>query len=218
MNSLGFIFDLDGVIVDTASFHFKAWGQIASELGIEFGEKENELLKGVGRADSLEKILSMGNVKLEADKREVLLHKKNRIYLELVDSLSEDSPLPGAKNFLEESKRSGIKIGIGSSSKNAKRILEKIGLADEFDVIVDGTMIEKSKPDPEVFQKGAEKMGTPPSSCVVFEDAESGVKAAKRAGMYCIGIGSEKNLSDADLVVTDLSKIKAHEIKSLLNL
>lgn len=199
------IFDLDGVIVDTAKYHYLAWKRLASELGFEFTEKDNEQLKGVSRMESLEILLSVGGIKIDdPKKKEELAEKKNNWYVEYISKMTEDEILPGVKEFLELLKNNGVKLAIGSASKNTMTILNRIGLANFFDAIVDGTKITKAKPDPEVFLKAAEEMNIDPKDCCVFEDAVAGIEAAKRAGMKVIGVGNPEILKDADKVVSSL--------------
>jgi beta-phosphoglucomutase len=209
-----FIFDLDGVIVDTAKFHYEAWKMIADDLGISFSEKENENLKGVGRTESLEKILQLDDRSLTRDQKESILENKNRKYLELVESLNSESCLPGAGSFLTKSQKLGIKLAIGSSSRNAMKILQKLKIGNRFQALVDGNMIDHSKPHPQVFLLCAELLRVDPKNCMVFEDAESGVQAAKNAGMWCTGIGNKDILSDANWVVPGLINLDPEQILS----
>jgi len=196
------IFDLDGVIVDTAKYHYLAWKRLANELGFEFTEKDNERLKGVSRMASLEILLSVGGVKIEDEKvKEELATKKNNWYVEYISQMTKDEILPGVEGFLRLLKDNGIKIAIGSASKNTMTILERIGIKDMFDAIVDGTKIAKAKPDPEVFLKAAEELRVMPEDCCVFEDAVAGIEAAKKAGMKVIGVGDPGILKDADKVI-----------------
>lgn len=199
----GCIFDLDGVICDTARFHFIAWKELADGLGIPFDEEFNEKLKGVSRVDSLELILKNGNLTLEPRAKDELLDLKNQRYLELVNGMSQTDILPGMAEFIFILAAGGILKGVGSSSKNAKRILDKLRITGAFEAVVDGTMIENSKPHPEVFLKCADMLGLHPSECVVMEDAQAGIEAAKRAGMIAIGVGTKENLPNADTWVTD---------------
>jgi beta-phosphoglucomutase len=205
------LFDLDGVIVDTAIYHFKAWRRLANELGFDFSEYQNEQLKGISRMESLDLILSWGNKTLtESEKLEWAVNKNNW-YLELIQNMNPSEILPGVKDFLNQLKDEKIKIALGSASKNSKLILNKIDLLHYFDAIVDGNNITKGKPDPQVFLLGAEATGALSGECVVFEDAQAGVEAAKAAGMYAVGIGDSKILSKADLVVKsfeDLSLVQ----------
>lgn len=202
-----FIFDLDGVIVSTAEFHFKAWKEISRELQIEFSERDNEKLKGVSREDSLRILLEIGGLELTEDHFEQLVDKKNRIYLELIENLSPTDILPAVADRISLLRAYGRKTGIASSSKNTRMVLRKIGLTDFFDVIVDGNRISKPKPDPEIFLTAAAELGTPARSCLVFEDAAAGVEAAKKAGMRVIGIGSKTVLKEADYLFEEFSMI-----------
>lgn len=198
------IFDLDGVIVDTVPSHYVAWKAMADELGIPFSEEENEQLKGVSRVDSMKKILAIGGIEKSDDEVLAYTNKKNKIYVELISKMTEEDILPGVTDFIENLKSNGVEIAIGSSSKNTPTILKAVGLEDTFKVVVDGNSVEHSKPNPEVFLKGAHQLGFAPEDCVVLEDAISGVEAAKRGKMKCIGIGSPEVLSEADLVVPNL--------------
>lgn len=210
------LFDMDGVIVDTARFHFKAWHRLADTLGVPFTEEQNEELKGVSRLDSLERILSWGNLVLTSHKKIELMNLKNKWFLEYVDQVNPDDMLPGVLNFLNELKDSGIQIGLGSSSKNSMLILDKLGITPYFATIIDGTKIHFSKPHPEVFLKAAKELGLQPEECVVFEDAISGVEAAKAGGFPCIGIGQPEVLGAADVVVPDLSAMSVARLTELL--
>lgn len=196
---------MDGVIVDTAKFHFKAWQRLADSLGIPFTEEQNEQLKGVSRVDSLEKILSWGNIQLNNQKKIELMELKNKWYLDYVENMDSSEMLPGVLSFLQSLHDNTIKIGLGSSSKNSVLILEKLGIMHFFSVIIDGNKIHFSKPHPEVFQKAAKELMLAPSECLVFEDAISGVEAAKEGGFHCIGVGDATILKRADFVISNLS-------------
>jgi len=209
------IFDLDGVIVDTVPAHYIAWKTIADELGIAFDKEQNEQLKGVSRIQSMEKILALGQVSKTAEEVLELTEKKNKIYVDIISEMTPDDILPGVVNFLEMLETQGIPKSIGSASKNTPTILKAVGLTGRFDCIVDGNSVQRSKPDPQVFLKGAEGMGKAPEECVVFEDAISGVQAAKAGGMYCIGVGKTEILGEADLVVPDMTNV---DLKTLENL
>jgi beta-phosphoglucomutase len=209
------IFDLDGVIVDTAVYHYKAWKRLANELGFDFTEHDNEKLKGVSRTRSLELILGWGGVnKTEAEKEE-LATRKNNWYVEMIGQMKPDEILPGAKEFLITCRNAGLKTALGSASKNSMMILEKIDIVDLFDAIMDGNKVSKPKPDPEVFLKGAEEVGVSPAHCVVFEDAIAGIEAAKNGGMKAVGIGSPDVLTAADLVVSGLNEMSLEKLNQL---
>ncbi|MBZ4646651.1 MAG: pgmB [Clostridia bacterium] len=198
------IFDLDGVIVDTAKYHFLAWKRLSEELGINFTIEDNERLKGVSRMRSLEIILEIGGIDLSEDVKAQLAEKKNEWYKEYINQMNESEILRGAREFILKLRERGIKTALGSASKNAKTILEKVGLSELFDVIVDGNVVSKAKPDPEVFIKAAEQLGIAPESCAVFEDAQAGIQAAKAAGMAAVGIGTKEVLKDADYIIAGL--------------
>jgi beta-phosphoglucomutase len=212
-----FIFDLDGVIVDTAKYHFLAWRNLANELGFEFTEEHNELLKGVSRVRSLEILLSIGNVKLSEEEKQRYLVKKNTEYLSYVNQMASDEILPGISELLDYLDVNKIKYALGSASKNAPLILEKVGLLNRFTAIVDGNDVSKAKPDPEVFLIGAKKLNMKPEDCIVVEDAIAGVEAANAAKMMSIGIGDAKLLSEANYVLADTSDFTTEFIKKILN-
>jgi beta-phosphoglucomutase len=208
----GFLFDLDGVLVDTAQYHFLAWQRMAAELGIHFGEAENEQLKGVSRAESLNRILAWGGKSLSDAEKQHWMTLKNDWYLELVRGMPADDYLPGAHEFLRASRAEGIKVALGSASKNAPLILERLGWIPLFDAMVDGNVVTASKPDPEVFLEGARRLGLKPEECVVFEDSEAGVEAARRGGMKVVGIGHGL---DADLLVSGLDQLTPEQAQQL---
>jgi beta-phosphoglucomutase len=208
----GFLFDLDGVLVDTAQYHFLAWQRMAAELGIHFGEAENEQLKGVSRAESLNRILAWGGKSLSDAEKQHWMTLKNDWYLELVRGMPADDYLPGAHEFLRASRAAGIKVALGSASKNAPLILERLGWIPLFDALIDGNVVTASKPDPEVFLEGARRLGLKPEECVVFEDSEAGVEAARRGGMKVVGIGHGL---DADLLVSGLDQLTPEQAQQL---
>lgn len=207
MDNIGVIFDLDGVIVDTAKYHFLAWKNLADELHIEFTETHNELLKGVSRARSLEILLNIGNVTLPEDKKQEILISKNEDYLGYIKKMNTDEILPGVNNLLNELDNKNIKYVLGSASKNAPLILKQVGLLERFEGIVDGNSVSKAKPDPEVFLIGAEKLNLKPECCIVFEDAIAGIEAANKANMISVGIGNEDTLNEADFNFNNLTEI-----------
>lgn len=210
------IFDLDGVVVDTAIFHYQAWKRLANEMGFDLTPEQNEQLKGISRLESLDILLSIGGITIDsAEEKQKLATKKNDWYRENILKMKPGDILPGVRHFLVELKNTNYKIAIGSSSKNAGTILERIGLDSFFDAVVDGTNISKSKPDPEVFLKAAEELNISPEYCLVFEDAAAGIEAAKKAGMLAIGVGDYANLSNADKVIPDFSNINVMLIDNL---
>lgn len=206
-NIKAIIFDLDGVLVATAKYHYLAWKRLAKELNIDFTIKDNERLKGVSRMKSLDIILEIGNITLDDDTKIELAQKKNTWYVEYISKLTPADILPGVIVFLKSLKTKGLKIALGSASKNTMLILNKLKLTDYFDAIIDGTKVSKAKPDPEVFLKGALALKVLPCQCIVFEDAEVGIDAAINAGMFSIGIGSKDILKKADLVLPGFSNI-----------
>ena len=216
MTKKGFIFDLDGVIVDTAKYHFFAWQDLANSLGINFTEKENEQLKGVSRIRSLEKILEWGNTSISEEKFTTLMTQKNEEYLAYINTMDTSEILPDVNrvlNFLSEKKQG---IALGSASKNAKPILEKVNLLSNFQAIVDGNDVSKAKPDPEVFLIGAKLLHLEPSRCVVFEDSVAGIQAANQANMLSIGIGEANVLHEADYIFKDFTEMNKKFLKKLI--
>jgi beta-phosphoglucomutase len=197
----GYIFDLDGVLVDTAKYHFLAWKRLASQLGIDFTIEDNEKLKGVSRKDSFEIILSLGGREIPDSEKEGLMDFKNKWYLDYVHSMDHSEILEGVEDYLKHLKEKGAIIILGSSSKNARLILEKVKLINYFDYIVDGNIINKAKPDPEVFLKGASLAGINPNECIVFEDAQAGIDAAKAAGMKVAGVVHSSELNGYDVEI-----------------
>jgi len=199
------IFDLDGVIVDTAKYHYLAWKRLAQELGFDFTERDNERLKGVSRTRSLEILLAVGGQQKTEEEKLHLAAKKNTWYVEYIMQMDASEILPGVLPFLQALKANKITIALGSASKNARTILERVGITSFFDVIVDGNLVTKAKPDPEVFTLGAQLAGVPPQSAVVFEDAQAGIEAALRAGMTVIGVGDPQLLQGAHHVIPGFS-------------
>lgn len=201
------IFDLDGVVVDTAKYHYLAWRRLAEELDFVFTKEHNERLKGVSRMDSLNILLEVGGRSFDEETKLTLAQKKNNWYVEYITKMKEDEILPGVREFLKLLRENNIKISLGSVSKNSMIILNSIKLVDYFDAIIDGNKITNAKPDPEVFLKGATALGVKPEECVVFEDAIAGVEAAKRANMKCIGVGSPQILHHADKVIQNFENL-----------
>lgn len=212
----GVIFDLDGVIVDTAKFHYLAWRKLANDLGFDITETQNEELKGVSRVRSLEKILGWGNVSLTQDEFMEQMGLKNDNYLTYISTMTATDILPGVKKVIDFLIDNKVPIALGSASKNARSILEKTGLFESFDVVVDGNDVSKAKPDPEVFLIAASKLGVEPENCIVFEDSQAGIEAANNAGMLSIGIGDKEVLKEGDHVFEDFTKIDIEFIKEIL--
>lgn len=217
MNKKTFIFDLDGVIVDTAKYHFLAWQRLASQLGIEFTPEHNEELKGVSRVRSLEIILDLGNIEASKEEKEEWLLQKNTEYLSYIEEMDEREILPGVMQVLEFLKQNKQNIVLGSASKNAKPILEKAKILHYFDAIVDGNDVSNAKPDPEVFLQGARKVKDTNENCIVFEDSVAGIQAANLANMISIGIGETEVLHEADYVFKDFTFIDVNFIENLIN-
>ena len=209
------IFDLDGVIVDTAHYHYIAWKRLASEFNINLTPQQNELLKGVSRMRSLEIILELGNIHLDQTEMERLADKKNKWFVEYIESIRPEEIFPGVKEFIQSLRQAGIKVALASSSKNAPRVIELLGIAKEFDAMVDGSMITHTKPHPEIFLLAASKLGLSPADCVVFEDAEAGVEAAIAAGMKCVGVGAEAQLGKANRVIARTGDFKVEWLANL---
>ena len=217
MTKKAFIFDLDGVIVDTAKYHYLAWKKIANELGIEFTHEHNELLKGVSRVRSLDIILGLGNVDASQEQKDQWLVQKNEDYLTYLVDMDQSEILPGVMEVLEFLKANNQPIALGSASKNARPILEKTGILSYFDVIVDGNDVSNAKPDPEVFLQAAQKLGITNENSIVFEDSVAGIQAANIAAMKSIGIGAATILNEAKFNFKDFTFIDEAFLNSLIN-
>jgi beta-phosphoglucomutase len=212
------IFDLDGVLVDTARYHYLAWKRLAlDEFGFLLSVEDNERLKGVSRMQSLDIILSLAGRTLSDLDKERVATKKNGWFTEAIHKMDPNEIFPGVKSLLQRLRGDKMKIALASSSKNAKTIINILGIENSFDVVVDGNMIVNTKPDPEIFLMAARKLNVSPEACLVFEDAEAGVEAAQRAGMKCIGIGSPDQLSKANLVIDAVSQFDFTQLKSIGN-
>ncbi|MFD2307618.1 beta-phosphoglucomutase [Enterococcus termitis] len=213
----GFVFDLDGVITDTAKFHYIAWKNLAKHLGITIDEVFNESLKGISRMDSLDKILAHGHKENEYTlaEKEALAKNKNDDYVKLLADLSADDLLPGVRDFLVDAKAHNIPCAIASASKNAPMILEKLGVLDYFGHIVDPETLMKGKPDPEIFVKAAQSIGVAPKDAIGFEDAQAGIEGIKAAGMYAVGISTTEKLTGADLQVTSMTELSVEQLISI---
>jgi len=207
------IFDLDGVVVDTAKYHYLAWKRLAEGFHISFTEKENENFKGVSRMACMDIICDMGGLKINDDLKVNLANMKNEWYVEYINSLEQSEMFDNVKEFILELKKKNIKIALGSASKNARFILEKLEIKDLFDTISDGTRVKNAKPDPEVFLLAASDLNIKPQECLVIEDAKAGVEAAYNGKMKAIGIGDKDHLSQAEIVYS-----KASDMIALLDL
>lgn len=209
-----FIYDLDGVITDTAEFHYSAWKKLADELGITIDRHFNEQLKGINRMDSLDRILEQASspMELPTEEKIELATRKNGYYLELIEAIDPNHILPGIKDLLEANKQSGIKIALGSASKNASRILDKLELTGYFDYVVNAAEITNGKPDPETFTAAADALGIAYADCVGIEDAAAGVEAVNRAGMFSVGVGDKAHLAHADYLVDTTQELEFQKI------
>lgn len=216
MNKKAFIFDLDGVIVDTARYHFLAWQKIAAELGIEFTPEHNEELKGVSRVRSLDLILELGKMSASQEDKNRWLKQKNEDYLSYLVHMDQSEILPGVLHILQFLKEKKQPIALGSASKNARPILEKTGIIHYFDVIVDGNDVTNAKPDPEVFVQAAKQIGAANANAIVFEDSVAGVQAANIAGMTSIGIGEASILKEAQYNFPDFVHIDTSFIEYII--
>ena len=216
MTKKAFIFDLDGVIVDTAKYHYLAWKKIATDLSIEFTHEHNELLKGVSRVRSLEIILGLGQVEASQEQKDQWLIQKNEDYLSYLVDMDQSEILPGVMPVLEFLKANQQPIALGSASKNARPILEKTGILSYFDAIVDGNDVSNAKPDPEVFLQAAQKLGISNENSIVFEDSVAGIQAANIANMTSIGIGEATILNEAKYIFKDFTYIDEAFLNSLI--
>lgn len=217
MKQKAFIFDLDGVIVDTAKYHYLAWQKIAAQLGIDFTHEHNELLKGVSRVRSLEIILGLGNIEASQEDKDKWLVEKNEDYLGYITNMKEDEILEGVVPVLDFLKENGQLIALGSASKNARPILEKVNILHYFDAIVDGNDVTNAKPDPEVFVRAAQLLGKKAQDSIVFEDSVAGVQAANIANMVSVGIGHKDILNEARFNFNDFTEIDNNFLKTLVN-
>lgn len=208
------IFDLDGVIVDTAHYHFLAWQQMANSIGLGFTKEDNERLKGVSRSRSLDIILEINNIKLNDQKKDQLKEEKNHRYVEYIKTIKPDDILPGSKELLLYLRNAGIKTAIGSASKNAPMVLEGLGITHLFDEIVDGNTTSKTKPDPTVFTMSADKQNISYNKCIVFEDAQAGIDAAISAGMTAVAVGDKNALHGAKYYIESLAQIQFKQLGS----
>jgi len=215
MRTAACIFDLDGVIVDTAKYHFMAWKRLTDQLGIHFTGEDNERLKGVSRMASLDIILELGNLNPDESRKLEYATLKNNWYIDYISKMTPDEILPGCLAFIKELRDANIRVAIGSASKNTPMILKRVGIQELFDAVADGNNVGKAKPNPEVFLKAAEMVKVKPGKCVVFEDAVAGVQAALNAGMMCIGVGSPKILTEAHFVVPGLKDMNLAKLLTI---
>jgi beta-phosphoglucomutase len=209
------IYDLDGVITDTAKYHYDSWKWVGSQLEYTLTEKQNMKLKGVGRKESLDKILKWSGARISEAEKQSLLNRKNQMYLEYIDTMAPDEVFPGFKEFNKKAKSEGIKVAVGSSSRNAIRIIDKLDLVLAFHAIVDGGMTPNSKPEPDIFLLAAEKLQLKPEECLVVEDSQAGLTAAKKAGMKSILYGKDKGLKGAHMQIDNWLSADLDQFKNL---
>ncbi len=215
----GLIFDLDGVLTNSARFHLGAWNDLAKELGINLTPDQLDSLRGISRMDSLNLILKYGNQedKYSEEQKEEFAAKKNEKFVEQVGKMTPDDILPGITKLLADAKSQNLKMAIASASKNAPKILTRLNIMDEFDGIVDPATLHRGKPDPEIYEKAQELLGLESNEVISFEDAQAGVEAIKAAGQFAVGIGSKQLLAQADYIVSDTSKLNLKEIETAFN-
>ncbi|MFB6467324.1 beta-phosphoglucomutase [Cytobacillus sp. Hz8] len=218
-NLSAIIFDLDGVITDTAEYHFLAWKALAEDMGIRFTREDNEMLKGISRMESLEKILEIGgrSADFSSEEKEKLAAKKNDHYRTLIQKITPDDILPGMKEFIFSIKEKGLKLGLASASKNAFAVMESLGLMEVFDAIVDAKTVVNGKPNPEVFLKAADLLHVDASTCIGMEDAVAGVEAIKAAGMFAVAVGKRESFTKADMVYENTAFVSLNEILDRYN-
>ena len=210
-----FLFDLDGVIVDTAKYHYIAWKRLADELDISFDEASNEAFKGVSRMRCMELLAQWGGLSLSDEEMVSYANRKNVWYVELLSTLDAKELLPGSLEVLERSAALGIKSAICSASKNTPTILSRLGISHHFACIIDGNCTQKAKPDPEVFLLAVSELGMKKSDCVIFEDAEAGAAAGKAEGIYVVGIGKKENIPSANIHIPDLANLDMDSLLAL---
>ena len=205
---------MDGVVTDTAELHYAAWKKLADDMGWQFDRDLNEKLRGISRMDSIKVIMDHNNVSLDDKTIVELATKKNDIYVESLDSMTQEDYLPGAKELLTHLRSEGFSVALGSASKNANKVLKQLNATYFFDVIGDGNSVSKSKPAPDIFLYASEKLGLPPENCIVFEDAEKGIDAAKAGKFHSVGIGPEERVGHADIRFNTMKEATLFEVKS----
>lgn len=210
----GFIFDLDGVITDTAELHYLAWKKLADSMDWEFDREVNEQLRGVSRMDSINIIKNHNKADVAEDRLLALATEKNALYVDSLDTITPEDYLPGAKELLTHLRQEGFLVALGSASKNSSKVLEQLDAKKYFDIIGDGNSVSKSKPAPDIFLFGAEKLGLKPEACIVYEDAEAGIDAAKAGGFHAVGIGPKDRVGHADLRFDSMAEATLFEVKS----
>ena len=210
-----FIFDLDGVLVDTAEYHYLGWKRLADEEGLPFGRLENEALRGISRRESL--LLILKDRLLPEDKIQEMMERKNRYYLEFIRRVSPADMLPGARELLLEIRAAGMQAAVGSASKNAAQVVQQLGIASLLDAISDGFSVTSPKPAPDLFLHAAARLGLPPAACVVVEDAAAGIQAARAGGFRSLGLGPPERVGAADLVFPSLEGVRLEQILKKLD-
>jgi beta-phosphoglucomutase len=208
------IFDLDGVITDTAEYHYLAWKSLAEELDLPFDKEFNEKLKGISRMESLELVLSLGQDSYSEEQKRQLAAKKNDLYKTMIAKVTPADLLPGIEKLLKELKEAGLRTALASASKNASFILDRLEVAHYFDHVVDVTLIRQGKPNPEIFLTGAAKLGVAPADCVGIEDAEAGIQSILAAGMFAVGVGTPAKMQKADLIVSSTARLSLSLLQS----
>ncbi|HBE53104.1 MAG TPA: beta-phosphoglucomutase [Cyanobacteria bacterium UBA11369] len=211
----GVIFDLDGVLTDTAEYHYRAWQKLADEEGLPFNREANEALRGVSRRESLMHII--GNRQYSEAKIQEMMDRKNRYYVESIEDITSKDLFGGVLQLFDDLKQAGIKIAIGSASKNARTVVQKLGIEDKVDAIADGYSVDRPKPAPDLFLFAANLLGLPPAQCVVVEDAAAGVEAALAAGMLAVGIGPESRVGAAHVVLPGFSGVRWDDLQAMLS-
>jgi beta-phosphoglucomutase len=211
----GFIFDLDGVLTDTAEYHYRGWKRLADEFGLPFTREDNEALRGIPRRASLLMILKEHQVAEEQILE--MMERKNRYYLEFIREITPHDLLPGARELLEEIRAAGLKSALGSASKNAREVVRRLGIADLLDALSDGASVERQKPAPDLFLHAADQLGLQPGQCVVVEDAAAGIEAARGGGFRSIGLGPHERVGRADLILPDLNGVHLLDLLNQLN-
>lgn len=210
----GFIFDLDGVITDTAEQHFQAWKMLADEMDWQFDREVNDKLRGISRMDSIEVIMKHNGVQIPQEKLTELATKKNDYYVASLEKMTPDDYLPGTRELLTHLRQEGFSVALGSASRNASKVLQQLGATGYFDVIGDGNSVAKSKPAPDIFLFAAKKLGLKPDECIVYEDAEAGIDAAKSGGFHSVGIGPKDRVGHADIRFNTMREATLFEVKS----
>ncbi len=211
----GFIFDLDGVITDTAEYHYRGWKRLADEEGLSFSREDNEHLRGIARRESL--MLILKDRVYPEEKIQEMMERKNRYYLEFIKEISPRDLLPGAKELLEEIREAGLKNALGSASKNAGEVIERLGIRALFDVVSDGHSVERQKPAPDLFLHAAKQLGLTPQECVVVEDAAAGIEAARSGSFRTIGLGPRERVGNAELILPNLAGVKLVDLLKALD-